>query len=51
MNPLQLFGDEACYSQQSERFEPVEGVNRNAADLVVTQDAGKQTGMFGVISL
>lgn len=34
--------DEACYSQQAKRLEPVEGMNRDAADLVVTQDAGRQ---------
>lgn len=34
--------DEACYSQQAKRLEPVEGMNRDAADLVITQDAGRQ---------
>lgn len=34
--------DEACYSQQAKRLEPVEGMDRDAADLVITQDAGRQ---------
>lgn len=34
--------DEACYSQQAKRLEPVEGMDRDAANLVITQDAGRQ---------
>lgn len=34
--------DEACYSQQAKRLEPVKGMNRDAANLVITQDAGRQ---------
>lgn len=31
--------DETCYSQQAKGLQAVEGVDRDAADLVVTQDA------------
>lgn len=34
--------DEACYSQQAKCLEPVKGMNRNAANLVIAQDAGRQ---------
>lgn len=34
--------DEICYSQQAKRLEPVKGINWNAANLVITQDAGRQ---------
>ncbi len=34
--------DKACYSQQAKRLEPIESMNRDAANLVITQDAGRQ---------
>lgn len=34
--------DEACYSQQAKCLQPVKGVNWNAANLVIAQDAGRQ---------
>lgn len=34
--------DEAQYSQQAKGLEPVEGMDRDAANLVITQDAGRQ---------
>lgn len=36
-------GGEACYSQKTERPEAIEGVEWDAADLVVAQDAGRNT--------
>lgn len=34
--------DEVCYLQQAKSLEPIKSMNRNAANLVITQDAGKQ---------
>ena len=34
--------DEAWYSQQAKSLEPVKGMNWNTANLVITQDAGRQ---------
>lgn len=34
--------DKACYSQQAKCLEPIKGMNWNAANLVITQDAGRQ---------
>lgn len=43
-------GEEASYSQQTKRLEAVEGVDGDAADLVVAQDAGKKNqGLIHVI--
>lgn len=34
--------DEVCYLQQAKSLEPIKSMNWNAANLVITQDAGKQ---------
>lgn len=34
--------DEVCYLQQAKSLEPIKSMNWNAANLVITQNAGKQ---------